>query len=205
MHRNVLISWSIEFGPIISFFVTLYILGESDKGFLIATGIFTVLATLALLTAFVRERRVALFPLISGFSVVGFGILTLFYQNPLIFILKDTFYNGIFALVLLGGLVFGKGLLKPMFASLFDMQDEGWRILSLRWGIFFLLLTLGNEYYWRVLGREAWVDYKFWSTIVTTIFGCYQIFLSRRFRNPAASPWGMRIIPIHKESNSALS
>lgn len=199
MHRNVLINWSIEFGPIISFFITLYLLGESDSGFLIATGIFTALTAFALSAAFIRERRIALFPLISGFSVVLFGVITLFYQNPLIFILKDTFYNGAFALLLLVGIIFGKGLLKPMFASLFDMQDEGWRILSLRWGIFFLLLTLGNEYSWRILGREVWVDYKFWSTIATTIFGSYQIFLSRKFRNPEASPWGMRIVPIHRD------
>jgi intracellular septation protein len=199
MHKNVAINWSIEFGPIIAFFIVLAFLGNTDVGFIIATGVFTILTAVALLTAYTREKRIAFFPIIAGASVIGFGLATVFFQNPLIFIVKDTFYNGFFAFALLGGLLFGKGLLKPLFGALFDMKEEGWYILSRRWGIMFLILTILNEVAWRYYGRDIWVMYKFWSTIATTVFGMYQITLARRFRNAGSSPWGMRIKLMREE------
>ena len=74
------------------------------------------------------------------------------------------------------------------------MKDRGWYVLSVRWGIFFLLLTITNEITWRVYGQDIWVEYKFWSTIITVIFGLNQLKLSKKHRNLTASPLGMRII-----------
>lgn len=192
MYRNVAISWSIEFGPIIIFFVSLALLGSSEEGFVLSTAIFTASTALTLLVAFVRERRIALFPLIAGLSVILFGVATVYFNNPLIFILKDTIYNALFAAVLLVGLVQGKGWLKPFFAPLFDMQEQGWYLLSLRWCIVFFLLAISNEYVWRHYPNGIWVQYKFWSTIATTLFGLYQIRLSCAYRNSGATKWGMR-------------
>lgn len=193
MYRNVAISWSIEFGPIIVFFVSLAVLGSSEEGFVFSTGLFTAATALTLFVAYTRERRIALFPLIAGLSVILFGLATVWLKNPLIFILKDTIYNGAFAIFLLVGALMGKGWLKPLFAPLFDMQERGWYILSVRWCIVFFLLALSNEYFWRHYSNAVWVQYKFWSTVATTVFGLYQIRLSRAFRNEAATPWGMRM------------
>lgn len=199
MHRNVLINWSIEFGPIAVFFLILYFLGNSDKGFIFATALFTLLTAAALVAAYYRDKRIALFPLIAGASVIFFGCITVLVMNPLIFIVKDSFYNGFFAVLLLGGVWFRKGMLKPLFGSLFDIKDKGWYVLSLRWGIMFLFLTIANEIVWRIFGRDAWIMYKFWSTIVTVVFGFYQITLSKKYRNDSATAWGMRIVSMHRE------
>ncbi len=192
MYKNIIISWSIEFGPIVVFFLALHFIGDTDHGFIISTGLFTVLTAVALLSSYVYEKRIALFPLIAGISVIFFGVLTLVFKNPVFFILKDTLYNGFFAVFLLGGALFKKGLLKPLFVALFDITEKGWFVLSVRWGVFFLVLALSNEFFWHVYGRDTWVEYKFWSTIATLFFGLYQITLSRRYRNETASPWGMR-------------
>jgi intracellular septation protein len=193
MHKNVAVSWSIEFGPIVLFFISINILGSEDSGFLISTAIFTLAMIVALYSSYKYEKRVAWFPLIAGISVISFGLITLSFQKPIIFILKDTFYNGFFALLLLIGAAYNKALLKPLFSTLFDMSDEGWYKLSIRWGVFFLLLTIGNELVWRLFDQDVWVNYKFWSTILTTIFGLYQIRLSRKYRNEKATKWGLRI------------
>jgi intracellular septation protein len=199
MYKNVIISWSIEFGPIILFFITLQLFGSDDQGFIFSTGIFTIATFVALITSYLYEGRIAWFPLITGFSVIFFGIITMVFQNPALFVLKDTLYNGIFAVTLLTGALMKKALLKPLFIALFDMKDEGWFILSVRWGIFFLLLTVTNEITWRVYGQNAWVNYKFWSTIATTIFGFYQVTLSKKYRNLHATEWGMRKELYHKK------
>lgn len=197
MYKNITISWSIEFGPIVVFFIALSLLGDTDKGFITSTTIFSVLTAVALYASYVYEKRVAWFPLIAGVSVVAFGVLTFVYKEPALFILKDTLYNGFFGVFLLGGAYMKKGLLKKLFVALFDMSDRGWFILSVRWGVFFILLALFNEIIWRGFGRDAWVLYKFWSTIITVIFGFYQITLSKKYRNETASPWGMRTKPYH--------
>lgn len=200
MYKNIIISWSIEFGPIIAFFITLSVLGDTDKGFITSTTIFSVLTLVALIASYVYEQRIAWFPLIAGVSVVTFGILTFIFKAPILFILKDTLYNGIFGLFLLTGSVMGKGLLKKLFVALFDMSDRGWYILSLRWGIFFMILAIGNEISWRIFGRDVWVMYKFWSTIATVVFGFYQITLSKKYRSETSSPWGMRTKPYHAKN-----
>lgn len=192
MYKNVAISWSIEFGPIVAFFTALHFLGNTTAGFVTSTGIFTCLTVVALIAAYYYEGRIAPFPLIAGVSVIGFGIMTLISNNPIFFILKDTFYNGFFAAFLLTGVIMKKAFLKPLFKSLFDMHDNGWYILSLRWGIFFLLLTVTNEITWRIYGQEVWVVYKFWATIITVIFGFYQVTLSKKYRNGSATRLGIR-------------
>ena len=200
MYKNIIISWSIEFGPIIVFFVALTFLGDTDKGFITSTTIFSVLTLVALIVSYLYEQRIAWFPLIAGVSVITFGVLTVIFKAPVLFILKDTLYNGIFGVFLLIGSMMGKGLLKKLFVALFDMSDKGWYILSLRWGIFFVLLAVGNEITWYMFGRDAWVMYKFWSTIATVVFGFYQITLSKKYRSSTSSPWGMRIKPYHAKT-----
>lgn len=194
MHKNIWLNWSIEFGPIVLFFVSLKIVGETDQGFVFSTALFTAATVAALLTAYIRDKRIAFFPIVNGIFVVLFGVFTVYLKQPHIFIIKDTIYNGFFATLLLAGLFFKRGFLKDMFASLFDMSDEGWRILSFRWMVMFALLAISNEYVWRFHSQQEWVMYKFFATIATTIFGFYQLFLSKKYRNPNASKWGMRIV-----------
>lgn len=196
------ISWSIEFGPIVVFFVSLALAGSSEEGFVLSTGLFTAATALTLFIAYTRERRIALFPLIAGLSVILFGVATVYFKNPLIFILKDTIYNGLFGVFLLIGVFMGKGWLKPLFAPLFDMQEQGWYILSVRWCIVFFLLALTNEYFWRHYSDAVWVQYKFWSTLATAAFGFYQIRLSREYRNPEATSWGMRCVRLTADAGS---
>jgi intracellular septation protein len=200
MYKNITISWSIEFGPIIVFFIALHFLGNTDKGFITSTAIFSALTAVALVVSYLYERRIAWFPLIAGVSVVVFGIKTTIYKEPLFFIVKDTLYNGIFGIFLLMGAYMGKGLLKNLFIALFDMSDKGWFILSVRWGVFFVILAVLNEVSWRFYGVHAWVMYKFWSTIATAVFGFYQVTLSKKYRNVGSSPWGMRTKPYHAKS-----
>lgn len=186
---KVSLSWGIEFGPIIAFFFT-----SKTLGFMPATIIFVSLTAIALTIAYVKDRRIAVFPLVAGLSVIAFGALTIFLQNPFFLIIKDTVYNGLFAVVLAVGLyVFKEPILKDLFSSLFCMTDRGWTILSRRWMVMFVILTIGNEVARYFLSTEMWVFYKMCATLVTIVFGLYQLTLSRRERLPHSNKWGMNI------------
>lgn len=187
--RQIATSWGIEFGPIVAFFLT-----SEYLGLIASTAIFVTLTAIALIVSYGRDKRVALFPLLAGLSVIIFGVLTVALHNPFFIIIKDTVYNGLFAVAIAVGLYwFRHPILKDLFGSLFHMTDKGWTILSRRWMCMFALLTVSNEVIRYALSPEAWVDYKIIATLVTIVFGFYQITLSRRERMPDANKWGMNV------------
>jgi len=189
MFKKILLNLSVEFGPIIVFLITSELLP-----FITAVSIFVGLTAVSLIVSYAERREVAWFPLIVGTSVIGFGALTIVLDNPFFIIFKDTLYNGIFAIVLCIGLLYNKSLLKPLFQGLFAMTERGWRILTIRWTILFVILTIANEVARMGLTPKQWVIYKGIATLITITFSLSQFGLSRKERLPEASPWGMRII-----------
>lgn len=187
--RQVAVSWGIEFGPIVAFFLT-----SEYIGLIKSTALFVGLTAVALTVSYGRDRRVALFPLLAGLSVIIFGVLTVALKDPFFIIIKDTVYNGLFAIAIAIGLYcYKRPILKDLFSSLFHMTEKGWTILSFRWMVMFTLLTLSNEVVRQVLSPEAWVNYKMIATFSTIVFGFYQITLSKRERMPDSNKWGMNI------------
>ena len=51
-------------------------------------------------------------------------------------------------------------MMKHFFGSQFFLTDQTWYKLSLRWGLFFLFLTIINEITWRQLNTEDWIFVK---------------------------------------------
>ena len=115
------------------------------------------------------SRRVAVMPLVTLFFVVVFGALTLWLQDEVFIKMKPTIVNSLFAAILLGGLAFGKSLLAYVFDAAFSLDEDGWRKLTLRWGLFFLLLAGLNEFVWRSFSTDFWVAFKVWATMPLTI------------------------------------
>ena len=74
--------------------------------------------------------------------------------------MKPTIVNALFGGVLLGGLLFGRSLLGYVFDSVFQLDDEGWRKLTFRWGMFFLCWRSLNEVVWRNFSTDSWVTFK---------------------------------------------
>ena len=74
-----------------------------------------------------------------------------------------------FGLVLLGGLWLGRPLLAVVLDSMFDLTDEGWRKLTLRWALFFFVLAALNEIVWRTQSTDFWVSFKVFGIMPLTI------------------------------------
>jgi intracellular septation protein len=124
-------------------------------------------------------------PLVSGLVILVFGGLTIVLRDELFIKLKPTIVNGLFATVLLGGLALGKPLLGYVFGAVFQLTDEGWRKLTLRWGLFFVCLALLNEVVWRTLSTDAWVTFKVFGIMpLTLVFALAQLPLLTRHALP---------------------
>ncbi len=126
-------------------------------------------------------------PLVTLAFVLVFGGLTLWLQDDLFIKMKPTIVNCIFGTALLGGLLFGKSLLAYVFDAAFRMDEEGWRKLTLRFGLLFFALAVLNEIVWRNFSTDFWVGFKTWAVMpLTMIFMMTQLSLIQRHALPEA-------------------
>ena len=149
-----------DLGPLFVFF-----LAYEFFGIFVATACFMVAVLIALAVGYAREKRLAPMPLFTAILVLIFGGLTLYLRNDIFIKMKPTVLYALFAALLLGGLVFNQLLIKHVLAEAFELNDEGWRRLTLRWGGFFLGLAVLNEIIWRNFSTSVWVAFKVWGII----------------------------------------
>ena len=73
-------------------------------------------------------------------------------------------------------LAFGKPLLPVVLDSVLRLTETGWRILTLRWGVFFFFLAILNEAVWRTQSTDFWVSFKVFGTMpITMLFALAQV------------------------------
>lgn len=174
----------LELGPLAVFFFV-----NARVDLFAATGAFMAATVAALAVSYGLVRRLPIMPLVSGAVVLVFGGLTLVLQDELFIKLKPTIVNLLFAGVLLGGLAFGKPLLGVVFESVIRLDADGWRKLTLRWALFFLVLAALNEVVWRLFPTDTWVTFKVFGVMpLTILFALAQIPLMQRHALPEAEP-----------------
>ena len=155
-----------DFVPVIGFVLVYNILRRVDLlGGLINkdTALFWATGVLLALTVgfFVRQliagEPVSQMMILSSVIVGGFGLLGILLQERAFIYVKPTIQQLFMASMILAPLVFGYNLWKSLFWRVFDLPDEAWRTLAIRWGVFFIVMALWNEYLWRtyVPGLEA--------------------------------------------------
>jgi intracellular septation protein len=146
---------ALDFFPLVAFFVA-YKMG----GVYWATGIIIVLTLLSLAIGYAMTGKVAKFPLFSAILITVMGGLTIYLHDDTFVKMKPTAANIIFAGLLGGGLMAKRYFLKDLLGSTLTMPESAWATLTLRWTIFFLVLAGLNEYVWRTMSEETWVNFK---------------------------------------------
>ena len=171
---------TVDYGPLAVFFGAYFL-----WGLLPATAALVVVTMILLTVSFLVERRIAPLPLLTAGVVVIFGGLTLWLQDETFIKMKPTIVQFIFTIVLLGGLAMGKPLLKLVLGQALELDDAGWRKLTIRWAIFFAAMGLLNEAVWRTQTTDFWVTFKVFGILaLTLIFAVAQTPLIMRHRLP---------------------
>jgi intracellular septation protein len=155
---------ALDLGPLLIFFA-----GFKFLGIFGATAAFMVAVLVALGIGWWLERRLSPMPLFTAVLVLIFGGLTLYLKNDVFIKMKPTVLYTIFGVTLLGGLSFNRLFIKYVFTEAFDLTEKGWRGLTWRWGVFFLILAALNEAVWRNTSTATWVSFKVWG-IMSLIF-----------------------------------
>lgn len=167
---------TVDYGPLVVFFCT-YVLSDlmtATAALIGATGV-------ALALSLAVARRVPMLPLVTAVIVGVFGGLTLWLNDPTFIKMKPTIVQGLFSVVLFGGLAFGRPLLSPLLGAAWPMDQEGWRRLTFRFAVFFAAMAGLNEAVWRTQPENLWVYYKVFGIMgLTILFAMTQAPLMKR-------------------------
>ena len=127
--------------------------------------------------------RSLLFDTFNALIILIFGGLTIYFDNEVFFKMKPTIINLLFALILYGGVIVKKPLLKFLLGAAIKLEDEGWKILTQRWISFFIALAILNEIVWRTQSTDIWVNFKVFGILpITFIFTMTQFPLIKKYQ-----------------------
>ena len=168
----------IDIGPLAVFFIfyTRSGLQASILPFMVAT-------VIAVLFSYILEKKIPIMPTVGAGIVLLFGGLTIYFDNDVFFKMKPTIINLLFAVILYGGILINKPLLKYLLGAALKLEEEGWKILTQRWIGFFIALAILNEVVWRTQSTDIWVNFKVFGILpMTFIFTMTQFPLIKKYQ-----------------------
>jgi intracellular septation protein len=172
-----------ELGPLIVFFIA-----NAKFNLFVATGAFMVAIVAAMIASYVVVRHVPMMAIVTAVIVLVFGTLTLVLHDETFIKVKPTIIYGLFAAILGGGLLFGRSFIAILFNQMFNLTPRGWRILTMRWALFFLGMAALNEIVWRTQSTDFWVAFKAFGAIpITMIFAMTQMPVIKRYHQEPAT------------------
>jgi len=176
--RAQLLKLGLEVAPIVIFFLV-----NSQRDIFWGTGAFMVATVISLVVSRSVLGRIPVMPLVSGIFVVAFGALTLILHDAVFIKLKPTIVNALFSIILFGGLLLDRPLLRPLMGDMFQLTDRGWVILTVRWACFFAFLAILNEIVWRNFSESFWISFKIWGIMpLTMAFALVQMGILKRYQ-----------------------
>ncbi len=168
----------IDIGPLAVFFIfyTRSGLQASILPFMVAT-------VIAVLFSYILEKKIPIMPTVGAGIVLLFGGLTIYFDNDVFFKMKPTIINVLFAIILYGGILINKPLLKYLLGAALKLEEAGWKILTQRWIGFFIALAVLNEIVWRTQSTDVWVNFKVFGILpITFIFTMTQFPLIKKYQ-----------------------
>ena len=168
----------IDIGPLAIFFI-FYVRGDLKSAILP----FMIATIIAVLFSYIIEKKIPIMPTVGAFIILVFGGLSIYFDNEVFFKMKPTIINLLFALILYGGILADKPLLKYLLGNALKLQNEGWLILTKRWVSFFIALAILNEIIWRTQSTDIWVNFKVFGILpITFLFTLSQFRILKKYQ-----------------------
>lgn len=174
---------ALDFGPLLAFFVV-----NKLAGIFAATAVIMVLIPIAVIVSWRLEKKLPITPVVTAVIVLVMGGFTLYLNDERFIKLKPTIVYALLGGTLLGGLLAGRSLLKPLLGSTVQLTEGGWTGLAWRWVLFFAFMAALNEVVRRVATTDQWVTFKVFGGIaLTVLFIASQVPYMRRHELPAGT------------------
>lgn len=172
-----------EFIPLIIFFVV-----YKTVDIYAATGALMAATCVQMLVQWLRHKTLEKMHLVTLVLVLGFGGMTLFFQDDAFIKWKVTAVNGLFALGLLViRYGFGKNPIKQMLGKELSLPDAVWDKANLAWAGFFGFCGALNVYVAFSLPETWWVNFKVFGLLGLTLLFTLATVLYLYRQQPAQS------------------
>lgn len=168
----------IDFGPLLVFFVAFHYFKREnpDEALIWAAGVLAAAAVAALLYAWLKFKHTSPILIFSTIVIGGVALAAFIFDDKRFVFMKPTVMNTIFGIAILGGVVFKKNVIKMFMGSAFELPDDKWNIMAIRWALFFFVLAVLNEFIWRNFSEEFWANFKVFGFFpITLLFTLFQI------------------------------
>ncbi|OXY83010.1 septation protein A [Oceanimonas doudoroffii] len=154
-----------EFIPLIIFFVV-----YKTVDIYAATGALMAATCVQMLVQWLRHKKLEKMHLVTLVLVLGFGGMTMFFQDDAFIKWKVTAVNGLFALgLLISRYGFSKNLIQQMLGKELTLPDAIWDKANLAWAGFFAFCGALNVYVAFNLPQEWWVNFKVFGLLGLTL------------------------------------
>jgi intracellular septation protein len=190
------IRYAVDGAPAVVFLIVLLV----TRDFALATWFVVGGSALALATGLILERRLAPLPAFSGGLALLFGGASLVLHRADILQMKMTIVDGVLGAALFGGLALGKNPLKSLLGGAFDMPDKAWRVLAVRYGLFWWACAIANEVVRRTQTAEIWAEFRVAVLVAAVVFALAQAPFMMKHGRAAGRGMGPTDIPEPPES-----
>ncbi len=179
--KRSIIKFLTDFGPLLIFFIIYY---NSGKNLRVAIPPLIIATILAVIIVWFVEKKIPYVPLLGGILISFFGGLTIYFDNPIFIYMKPTIINILFGIALFFGKFFSnEPVLKKILGKSIKLNDQGWKVLNVRWMYFFFCLAIINELVWRTQSEEFWVNFKVWGLLpITFVFAVFQVNIINKYK-----------------------
>jgi len=147
---------AVDWGPTAVFLIVYH-----GQGLLPATAALMAATVVAFALSWRRSRRVPVLPCLAVVLVLVFGGTALWLRSELFVKTIPTIIKSSFAAVLLVAYVTDLPVLRYAIGSQMpSITAHSWRLLTLRYAVFFACLAGLNEVIWRSQPTDIWVVYN---------------------------------------------
>jgi intracellular septation protein len=167
----------VNAAPAVAFLAVLLITHD----FRTATWVLVGLSAVALAVSLVVERRIAPIPAFSGGAALVFGGLSLALHRNDLLQMKMTIVDGALGAALFVGLALKRNPLKLLLGAAISLPDDAWRVLTIRYGLFFWASAIANEIVRRTQTPEIWATFRIVAIVAAVLFGAAQFPLLRKY------------------------
>ncbi|WP_417497151.1 inner membrane-spanning protein YciB [Maricaulis sp.] len=194
-------SMLVDFGPI-GVWIVVYNLARAyagDQAIYIGTGAYMIAAVIGLAYAIRVEKRFPPMLIFTTVIVLGMGTIGIVLQDPIFLYLKPTIINLFYSFLILVSVALGHNVWKVFFGSVFNLPEEAWTMLAVRWAIWFQFLALLNELMWRHitdsvvpesarwfaeidLSESFWANAKLGVMVISMVFAALQMPLLLKYQ-----------------------
>jgi intracellular septation protein len=129
----------------------------------VATGVIMVATVIQMAILYKMDGKLQTMHKVTLALVLGFGALTLAFQDELFIKIKPTVLYSAMGLTLGVGLWgFGKNFLSMMLGNTLTLPAQVWRNLTVAWVAYAFFMAALNAYVAYFFTTDEWVNFKLW-------------------------------------------